>query len=191
MTTDIEEWTPALGFPVMWVVSAIGDDDGITGVMALQVPIQWINDVTTGYEQWQQQGFGATGETYLAGSDRLMRSTSRRLVEDRDGYAAAVIADGTSSDTAERITEAGGSVLLQPVRGTAVDEAIAGRTGTAVSTEYIGGESITAYAPLDIDGLDWVIVARMDASEAFEPVTDFTRTLLLSTLGLACCWSAS
>lgn len=185
VTTDIEEWTPALGFPVMWVVSAIGDDDGITGVMALQVPIQWINDVTTGYEQWQQQGFGATGETYLAGSDRLMRSTSRRLVEDRDGYAAAVIADGTSSDTAERITEAGGSVLLQPVRGTAVDEAIAGRTGTAVSTEYIGGESITAYAPLDIDGLDWVIVARMDASEAFEPVTDFTRTLLLSTLGLA------
>ncbi|MFF7682540.1 adenylate/guanylate cyclase domain-containing protein [Microbacterium sp. NPDC007973] len=185
VTTDIEEWTPALGFPVMWVVSAIGDDDGITGVMALQVPVQWINDVTTGYEQWQQQGFGATGETYLAGSDRLMRSTSRRLVEDPDGYAAAVIADGTSADTAERITKAGGSVLLQPVRGTAVDEAIAGRTGTAVSTEYIGGESITAYAPLDIDGLDWVIVARMEASEAFEPVTDFTRTLLLSTLGLA------
>lgn len=184
VTTDIEEWTPALGFPVMWVVSPIGDDNGITGTIALQIPIQWVNDVMTGYGKWQEQGFGSTGETYLAGADRLMRSTSRHLVESPDTYAAAVIADGTTAETAERVTTAGGTVLLQPVRGTAVDDAIAGRTGTAISSEYIGGESLTAYAPLNIDGLDWVIVARMEASEAFEPVTDFARTLLLSALGL-------
>ncbi|MBB3157497.1 class 3 adenylate cyclase [Microbacterium proteolyticum] len=184
VTTDIEEWTPALGFPVMWVVSPIGDDDGITGTIALQVPIQWINDVMTGYGKWQQQGFGTTGETYLAGADRLMRSTSRHLVETPDTYADAVIADGTTAETADRVTTAGGTVLLQPVRGTAVDDAIAGRTGTAISTEYIDGESLAAYAPLEVDGLDWVIVARMDADEAFAPVTDFARTLLVSTLAL-------
>ncbi|MDF2992648.1 MAG: adenylate/guanylate cyclase protein [Microbacterium sp.] len=184
VTTDIEEWAPALGFPVMWVVSPIGDDDGITGVMALQVPIEWINDVMTGYGQWQQQGFGATGETYLVGGDHLMRSNSRRLIEDPEGYAAAVIADGTTAETAERVTKAGGTVLLQPARGAAVDAAIAGRTGAELSAQYIDGENVTAYAPLDIDGLDWTIVARMDADEAFAPVADFTRTVVLSTLGL-------
>jgi len=184
VTTDIEEWTPALGFPVMWVVSPIGDEDGITGVMALQVPIAWINDVMTGYGEWEQQGFGATGETYLVGGDHLMRSNSRRLIEDPEGYAAAVIADGTTAETAERITRAGGTVLLQPTRGDAVDEAIAGRTGAGLSEQYIGGENVTAYAPLEVEGLDWAIVARMDADEAFAPVADFTRTLVLSTLGL-------
>jgi len=184
VTTDIEEWAPALGFPVMWVVSPIGDDNGITGVMALQIPIQWINDVMTGYGQWEQQGFGETGETYLVGGDHLMRSNSRRLIQDPDGYAAAVIADGTTAETAKAITTAGGTVLLQPARGAAVDAAIAGQTGTDLSLQYIGGENVTAYAPLDIEGLDWAIVARMDETEAFAPVADFTRTLLLSTLGL-------
>ncbi|WZH36123.1 MAG: adenylate/guanylate cyclase domain-containing protein [Microbacterium enclense] len=184
VTTDIEEWAPALGFPVMWVVSPIGDDDGITGVMALQVPVRWINDVMTGYGQWEQQGFGATGETYLVGGDHLMRSNSRRLIQDPEGYAAAVIADGTTAETAERVTKAGGTVLLQPARGAAVDAAIAGRTGAELSEQYIDGENVTAYAPLDIDGLDWAIVARMDADEAFAPVSDFTRTVVLSTLGL-------
>ena len=184
VTTDIEEWTPALGFPVMWVVSPIGDDEGITGVLALQVPIQWINDVMTGYGEWEKQGFGETGETYLAGADHLMRSNSRSLIQNPDGYAAAVIADGTTADTADKIVRAGGTVLLQPTRGAAVDAAVAGQTGAEVTQDYIGGESITAYAPLDIDGVDWVIVARMESQEAFAPVTDFTRTLLLSTLGL-------
>ena len=41
-----------------------------------------------------------------------------------------------------------------------------------------------AYAPLEIEGLDWVIVAHIDAAEAFAPVTAFTRGVLLSLLGI-------
>ncbi|WP_121191149.1 hypothetical protein [Microbacterium sp. AG790] len=52
----------------MWVVSPIGDESGDTGAMALQIPVSWINDVTTGYQQWTTQGLGDTGEVYLAGT---------------------------------------------------------------------------------------------------------------------------
>ena len=45
-----------------------------------------------------------------------------------------------------------------------------GAAGTTIGRDYLGGESVTAYAPLEIDGLDWVIIARIDSAEAFAPV---------------------
>ncbi|MET0296843.1 MAG: adenylate/guanylate cyclase domain-containing protein, partial [Microbacterium sp.] len=183
-TTDFERWVPSLGVPTLWVVSPIGNDSAITGALAVQVPLETINGTMTGDEQWADQGLGRTGEVYLAGRDGLMRSSSRELVEHPDEYADAVIANGTAPTIANRIVEVNGTVLLQPVDYLSVREANLGNTGTSISQDYVGGESITAYTPLDIEGLDWVAVARIDSSEAFAPVTDFTRNLVLSTLGI-------
>ena len=182
--TDFERWIPSLNVPSMWVVSPVGNDSRITGAMAFQISIETINDVMTGGEQWKTQGLGDTGEVYLVGRDDLMRSTSRVLVEHPDDYAQSVVDDGTPPSIAARIAEVRGTVLLQPVNTDAVNAAQSGRSGTYVGTDYVGGESVVAYAPLEIEGLDWVVVARIESSEAFAPVTDFTRTVLLSLLGI-------
>lgn len=182
--TDFERWIPSLNVPTMWVISPVGNDSGITGAMAFQVSITTINDVMTGGEQWKEEGLGDTGEVYLVGRDDLMRSNSRELVEHPDDYAQSVIDDGTAPSIAKRIAEVGGTVLLQPVNTDAVEAAQSGRSGTYVGTDYVGGESVVAYAPLEIEGLDWVVVARIESSEAFAPVSDFTRTVLLSLLGI-------
>ncbi|MDQ1131238.1 adenylate/guanylate cyclase domain-containing protein [Microbacterium sp. SORGH_AS_0888] len=184
ITTDMESWLPSFGAATMWVVSPIGNANGITGAMALQIPVSWINDVMTGYDRWDSQGLGRTGEVYLAGTDGLMRSNSRSLIQDPSTYAQAVIDNGTPPDVANRIVAVGDTVIRQPVDQAAVQEAIAGKTGTMTSAQYIGSESITAYGPANIEGLDWVVVARMETSEAFAPVAEFTRNLVLSTLGL-------
>lgn len=182
--TDFERWIPSLNVPSMWVISPVGNDRRITGAMAFQISIDTINDVMTGSEQWKQEGLGDTGEVYLVGRDDLMRSTSRELVEHPDDYEQSVIDDGTPPSIAARIAEVGGTVLLQPVNTDAVNAAQAGRSGTYVGTDYVGGESVVAYAPLEIEGLDWVVVARIESAEAFAPVTEFTRTVLLSLLGI-------
>ena len=82
---------------------------------------------------------------------------------------------------ARQAVESGSTLLLQPVRTDAVSSAATGATGTTLSAGYLGGETIAAYAPLDIPGLDWVIVAEIDSAEAFAPVDDFTRNLVLSS----------
>lgn len=183
-TTDFERWIPSLNTPAMWVLSPVGNDTTVTGVMAVQIPIQQINDVMTGGERWKEQGLGDTGEVYLVGPDHLMRSISRMLVEDPEGYAERVIANGTPPDIANRVVEVGGTVLLQPINTFSVEQALKGESGTSVSTGYLGGENITAYSPVGIDGLNWVAVARIDTAEAFAPVVDFTRTLVLSLLAI-------
>lgn len=183
-TTDFERWIPSLNIPTMWVLSPIGNDSGITGVLAAQLPTDTINNVMTGNAQWAEQGLGQTGEVYLAGPDKTMRSISRELVENPDGYAEAVIANGTPPAVAGRVVEVGGTILLQPVDTFSVGQALQGRSGTSISQSYLGSESITAYSPVEIDGLNWVVVAHIQTSEAFAPVTDFTRNLILSLLAI-------
>ena len=182
--TDFERWIPSMNVPVIWVVSPIGNDERVTGAIAFQISIDAINDVTTGSEGWKSQGLGDTGEVYLVGLDDLMRSTSRRLIEDPDSYAEHAIRGGTPPSVAERIADVRGTVLLQPTNTFAVAQAQAGRTGTTTGTDYHGGDSVTAYAPLEVEGLDWVIIARIDSAEAFAPVADFTRNVLLTLLGI-------
>ncbi len=182
--TDFERWIPSLNVPSLWAVSPVGNDDGITGAIAFQVSIDTINALTTGNEGWKDQGLGDTGEVYLVGLDDLMRSSSRRLIEDPDSYAQLAINGGTPPSIAERVVEVNGTVLLQPINTFAVNEAQAGRTGTTTGPGYLGIDSVTAYAPLGVEGLDWVIIARIDSAEAFEPVAAFTRTVLLSLLGI-------
>ncbi|MDF2562383.1 MAG: cya [Microbacterium sp.] len=182
--TDFERWIPSLNVPAMWVISPVGNDSRITGAIAFQIPLSRINDVMTGGEEWKAQGLGDTGEVYLVGRDDLMRSTSRRLVEDPDDYVDRLLSGGMAPTIAERIGEIKGTVLLQPVTTRAVQEAQSGRSGTVVGRDYIGGDSVTAYAPLNLEGLDWVIIARIDTAEAFEPVNVFTRNVLLSLLGI-------
>ncbi|MFD6700559.1 MULTISPECIES: adenylate/guanylate cyclase domain-containing protein [unclassified Microbacterium] len=182
--TDFERWTPSLGTPSMWIVSPIGNDTAITGVLALQLPLSFVNDVMTGQNGWKGQGLGSTGEVYLVGRDGLMRSTSREVVEHPKQYAQRVIDHGTSPSVAKRATEVKGTVLIQPITGDALTRAQSGKSGTLEGSDYISGSSVVSYGPLKVDDLDWSVIARIDSSEAFAPVDDFTRIVLISLLGI-------
>ncbi|XUK60383.1 Class 3 adenylate cyclase [Plantibacter sp. RU18] len=182
--SDFESYAPSLGSPVQWVFSPVGQDGQITGVMALQLPTSQINSIMTGDEEWVKDGLGVSGEVYLAGSDHLLRSNSRLLIEDPAEYRRRAIDSGTPPETAQRSVAVGSSILLQPSNTASVAAALAGKTGTLIGPGYLGGENLAAYTPVELDGLQWVLVARIDATEAFAPVTDFTRTLLLSLLGI-------
>lgn len=182
--TDFEFYAPYYGQPVAWAVSPIARDGVTIGVLALQLPKQLINAVMTGNEQWGQDGLGRTGETYLAGPDLTMRSISRMLVENPTEYVTRAVDTATPRAVAEHAVRINDTIGLQPTRTDAVRQALTGRTGTTIDTEYLGEEALVAYAPLQIEGLQWVIVAKLDTSEAFAPVTDFTRNLVLSTAAI-------
>ncbi|HXH35558.1 MAG TPA: adenylate/guanylate cyclase domain-containing protein [Plantibacter sp.] len=182
--TDFERYQPSLNVPTQWIFSPVGQGGRVDGVMALQVPIEQINTIMTSDGDWKTDGLGDTGETYLAGPDELMRSTSRLLIEDPEAYLKQSVAAGTPPQDAQRAVDVAGTIEIQPTRTTSVERALAGETGTLIGPGYLGGENLTAYMPLEIDGLQWVLVARIDSAEAFAPVTDFTRNLIISVLAI-------
>jgi len=180
--TDFVAYPPSLGIPAAWALTPVVVDGTIIGALAVEMPIDSINAVMTGGGDWASSGLGRTGETYIVGAeDNLMRSVSRDLVEDPDRYSEQAIAAGTPPSVVAQAVAEGSTLLLQPVHTDAVSSAATGEAGTTLAAGYLGSDTIAAYAPLDIPGLDWVIVAEIDSAEAFAPVDEFTRNLVLSS----------
>jgi class 3 adenylate cyclase len=150
-------------------------------VLAVELPVEAINTIMTADQAWEAQGLGETGETYLAGPDFLMRSHSRLVLEDPDEYYRRALAGGLEEDAAAFAARVRGSIFFQRVETEAVERALRGETGTVVAEEYLGEEALVAYAPLEAAGLPWVIIAKLDTSEAFEPTRDFAIRLGVAT----------
>ncbi|MCS5716861.1 HAMP domain-containing protein [Herbiconiux sp. CPCC 205763] len=182
--TDFDRYQPSLGVPTAWGVSPIGDGGQVNGVLAVQLPISAINDVMTGQEGWAVDGLGDTGESYLVGPDHTMRSVSRLLIDDPETFQELTISGGSSPDLAQRMVDVGGTVELQRVDTVPVDLALSGKTGTVVAQNYLGQETLNAYAPVEINGVQWVIVSSITTAEAFAPVDEFTRNLALAILAI-------
>ena len=179
-TTDFSDYQPA-DEPTAWMVSPVGELGRVQGVLALQFPISKINRLMTMDKRWEESGMGKTGETFIVGPDDLMRSDSRLFLEDPEAFKRDVIEAGTPPDVAQESIEQGGTTLVQPVATEATRLAQRGQRGTLIADDYLGHETLQAYAPVDVKGLHWAVVAKIDTSEAFAPVSSFTRTLVLST----------
>lgn len=183
--TDLEEYPPSLANPAGWAVTPVTQNGHIVGVMAIEVPIDRLAAVMTADNNWQSGGLGATGEVYLVGSDKVMRSPSRLLREDSAAFEAAARDAGIGGDTVELALARGETLGIIPVDTVAADSALAGRTGTIIERNYLGKETIAAFGPLGIPEVDWVVVAEIESTEAFAPVADFTRNLVISSAVLA------
>ncbi|WP_439563992.1 adenylate/guanylate cyclase domain-containing protein [Microcella sp.] len=183
--TDFGAYPPSLTVPAGWAVTPIGRDGAIIGAMAVELPIERVSAVMTAGGDWSQGGLGSTGEAYLVGIDSLMRSPSRQLIENPEGFTTAALAAGTPSEVVELAVARSTTLGLQPVRTAAADAALEGRSGTIIADNYLGRETLAAYGPVDVAGVDWVVVAEIDSAEAFAPVTEFTRNLVVSSAVLA------
>jgi methyl-accepting chemotaxis protein len=101
----------------------------------------------------QASGLGKTGEVYLVGADHLMRSDSRL----------------SESST----------VMAQEVRTEAVEEAFQGHSDVKMIEDYRGETVLSAYAPLEISGLHWAILAEIEKTEAFSSVYTTRNWILI------------
>jgi class 3 adenylate cyclase len=181
--TDFQPYQPQLDSPTAWLVSPVGTDGRIDGVLALPLPSSRINRIMTADQHWLAAGVGATTETYLVGPDGLMRSDARLFLQDPKEYERAAVAGGTPVDVVKQAVRMGTTTLIQPAETAGWRAAQRGETGTLITTDYMGNEELEAYAPLDIpnSSLHWSILATRDISEALARVAEFTKTLVIAT----------
>lgn len=180
---DFRPYRPVYAAPAAFVGAAIYDGPEAIGVLALQLPVDEINNVMTGGQDWRADGLGESGESYLVGSDLLMRSVSRFLIEDSEGYKAALREEARlPEETIARIEQFNTSILLQPVNTASVQRALEGQSGTEIIKGYRGVPTLSSYAPLQIEGLEWVILVEMTVAEAFAPVATLQRNILISSV---------
>jgi class 3 adenylate cyclase len=184
--TDFQPYQPQLDAPTAWVVSTVGMNGKVEGVMAFPVPIAKINRIMTAGKHWDAAGMGASTETYLAGPDNLMRSDSRLFLEDPQEYRREAIAAGTAPDVVDRALRLGGTTLVQPVPSAGLRAAQRGETGIISGTDYMGNQELEAYAPLTVPNSDlhWSVLATRDDSDAFARLGKFSKTLVIAVTAM-------
>ena len=162
---DFAPYTPSYEAPASFIASPIFDGSEQVGVLIFQMPVGRINEVMTHSQSWADIGLGESGETYIVGSDKKMRSLSRFFVEDPEGYLG-LMSDLVDAKTLKTMRGLETSIGLQPVHTEGVRDALDGNAGYSLFEDYRGVPVYSAYTPLDIGGLNWVLMSEIDEAEA-------------------------
>jgi class 3 adenylate cyclase len=175
---DFESYRADLAKPAAFVGAPIRDGTKVIGSLIFQFPIDEFNRTLTSGQQWEMKGMGKTTEIYLVGPDRLMRTNSRDLSENPAPYLEKLKAVGYSTAEVEHIRKLETSILTQRVNTTSVEKGLRGQTGIELTQNAHHVPVLSAYAPLEVDGLKWIIIAEMHLDEAFAPITTFRQRVL-------------
>jgi class 3 adenylate cyclase len=183
---DFEPFRPNHGLPMGFAMSPVFDGAQMTGILVLQFPIDEFNAVVTGKFGWRDEGLGETGEAYLVGPDRTMRSSSRFMHENPEGFVRSLRDAGRSPAMVNQIEREGDVLCSLLVDTPPVVEALKGKSGIMQTEDYRGQPVVSAYGPLEMNSLRWAVIAEMDVAEAQAPVRELGRKVVTvaSAMGL-------
>ena len=157
---DFAPYAPSNNEPAAFIAQPVVEKEQIQVVVALQLSLAALNGIMQ-----QRDGMGETGETYLIGQDKLMRSDS--FLDPKGHSVKASFANPKT-----------GSVDTKGAR-----EAIAGKHGEEIIIDYNGNPVLSAYTSVDIgDGTKWGLLAEVDESEAFAAITDLEKLMIVVAL---------
>ncbi len=160
---DFEPYAPSNNEPAAFIAQPVVEDGKVGLIVALQLSLEAINNIMQ-----QREGMGETGETYLVGSDKLMRSDSYL---DPTGHSVKASFANPSQ----------GSVDTD-----ASKEALAGKTDEKIIIDYNGNPVLSAYTPLKVEDTTWALIAEIDEAEAFAAVKAIKWiTMVIAIIGIA------
>uniref|UniRef100_UPI003BABA507 methyl-accepting chemotaxis protein n=1 Tax=Stappia sp. TaxID=1870903 RepID=UPI003BABA507 len=140
---DFAPYAPSADAPASFIASPIHDASGaFEGALVFQMPIDRINAIMN-----NAIGLGKTGESYIVGTDFLMRSESRF-----------------------REKGAPSSILNRKSDTPSVRNALAGKSDVAISTDYRGQPVLASYTPLTFEGTNWALLSEIDMAEIQAPI---------------------
>ncbi|MFC1513126.1 methyl-accepting chemotaxis protein [Thermodesulfobacteriota bacterium] len=144
---DFAPYAPSNNEPCSFIAAPLIMHGDVKLIIGLQLSLEAMNRIMQ-----QRDGMGETGESYLVGSDKLMRSDS---FLDPTGHS--VMASFANPAT--------GSVDTVASR-----EALAGRSDSKIIIDYNGNPVLSSYAPMKIGDTTWAVIAEIDEAEAMAAV---------------------
>lgn len=192
---DFERYRPSLGVPMGFAMSPIFDGPTMIGILVLQFPIETFNKVLTGDYKWRDEGLGETGESFVVGPDKTLRSRSRFMYENPSTFSKELRDSGVNPRIIERIERQKTAMNAVSVPSVSVEKALQGLSGITTTRSYRGRNVLSAYGPLELDSLRWAVISEMDLDEARAPIVRLGRkvimvssaiTLVVSLLALVC-----
>lgn len=159
---DFARYRPSYDDPAGFMAAPIYAHDKLIAIVAIQMPLEPMNAIMNDHS-----GLGATGESFLVGADKLMRSDS-------------------AFSQAHRVKTSFANPEHGRVDSAAATAALEGRAGTINDVNFAGEPVHAAFGTIDLDDFKWAIVASQGDAEALAPIKAMQRdNLLLAALLMA------
>jgi len=161
---DIALYSPTNNDPALFMGAPVFEKNRLAYVVAIRINHKVITKILS-----NRTGMGETGEVYLIGQDKLMRS---------DSYLKPNIYSTKAS-------------LSNPAQGTinteAVAKALSGQSGTSIIQSYNGNNVLSSYTTLDptkelYAKFKWAILAEIDEAEVQVPADELRMNALIMGL---------
>ena len=156
---DFAPYAPSNNEPCGFIAQPVVHGDKVEIIVALQLSLGAINKIMQ-----QREGMGETGETYLVGSDKLMRSDS--FLDPTNHSVKASFAKPST-----------GNVDTEAAR-----EALSGKEDAKIIINYNGNPVLSAFTPLKVGETTWALIAEIDESEAFAAVNTIKWLIIVITI---------
>ena len=144
---DFRPYAPSNNDPAAFIIKPVTVKGKRIGYIAYQQPLDKLNSILG-----NREGMGETGESYLVGPDKLMRSDSYLNPTD---YSVEASFSGNNK------------VLTQ-----ASESALKGNKNTSVIMDYNNNPVVSSWDFIDMSsGVRWAIISEIDVAEAFNPKT--------------------
>lgn len=182
--SEYEEYSPSNDDQACFIATPIYDNGVKVGVLIFQLNSNVINSIMTNDSEWEEIGLGKTGETYLIDGKSRMLSSSRFFIENKNDFIKDMSNFGVDSRILTRMQAKNNTIGMQNIDTLAADEALQGKTGFAVYKDYRGVTVLGAYQPINVSGLNWAIVAKMDNSEAMAPIYALVKKIIINLIGV-------
>ncbi|MEO5980633.1 MAG: GAF domain-containing protein [Chryseolinea sp.] len=167
---DFEPYDPSYHAPASFIACPVYNKAKKIGILVFQMPINKINQILTGNNNWREDGLGETGETFMLGGDYKLRSIARQLIENTENHLNSLQRQQYDHSILQQIRKMETSILMEEMKQEGVSKALTGQTGTLLEKNGEGVELLTAYAPLEIPDVHWIIMSTMTEEEASTPI---------------------
>jgi len=157
---DMQPYAPSNGAPAMFLATPVTLDGEVKAVLAFQISDAAINKV-----MHYRNGYGASQEDYLVGSDKRMRSDS--FLEPKNHSLQASFAHPES-----------GSVDTEASR-----DAFAGKTETKIVIDYNGNPVLSSFSTIKVgEDVTWSILSEIDEAEVMIVPNEIRNSIIFSSI---------
>jgi hypothetical protein len=178
---DIDsKYAPSYNKPSMFIAAPIVKNNKNIGVIALQISIEQTDNTMTNNRQWTNIGMGATGESVIIGDDHYLRSNSRFFIESPEKFLASLKKGGVTPEIINEIQREGTTICNLKDESESAKNAFSGRSkDNIIAKGYRGVEALITYVPLEIPGVKWALMSKIDKDEAFASVDSLRNAMLI------------
>ena len=166
---DFAPYEPSYNAPAAFLATPIFVDGAKVGVMIFQMPVDAINSIMQFGGHYSNAGLGKSGESYLVGSDYMMRSNSRFVKDIKSNIVQAL---GTTIGVWKVKTKSTEDVFARSKkRG---HETILNHRNISILSAY---DSVNVYGKTK-----WAVVSEIDESEAMQPAYNLVRSIIITAI---------